>query len=89
MRVINTIKSTKFERRIQYIIVYLFFLQKSFTLVIKINIILYLSISLQPTLDLKRNRPSHWSISRLITANKRIDDTCCRIETITGHQFNT
>ena len=36
---------------------------------------------------MKRNRSSHWSINKLITANDRIGDTCCRIETITGHQF--
>ena len=43
---------------------------------------------MQPTLNLKRNRSSHWSINKLITANDRIGDTCCRIETITGHQFS-
>ena len=46
-----------------------------------------MSNSLQPTLNLKRNRSSHWSINKLITAIDRIEDTCCRIETITGHQF--
>ena len=39
-------------------------------------------------LNLKRNRQSHWLINKLITANDRIGDTCCPIETITGHQFN-
>ena len=43
---------------------------------------------MQPTLNLKCNRSSHWSINKLITANDRIGDTCCRFETITGHQFN-
>ena len=43
---------------------------------------------MQPTLNLKRNRPPHWSINKLITANDRIGDICCRIETITGHQFS-
>ena len=38
-------------------------------------------------LNLKRTRPSHWSINKLITANDRIGYTCCRIEMITGHQF--
>ena len=46
-----------------------------------------LCFSSQTTLNMKRNRPSHWSINKLITANDRMWDTCCRIETITGHQF--
>ena len=41
----------------------------------------------QPTLYLKCNRPSHWSINKLITANDRLGDTCCRNEMITWHQF--
>ena len=47
-----------------------------------------MSNSLQPTLNLKCNRPSHWLINKLITADDRIGDTCCRFETITGPQFN-
>ena len=42
---------------------------------------------MQPALNLKCNRSSHWSINKLITANDRIGDTCCRFETITGHQL--
>ena len=63
---IETLKSIKFEGGIQYLIVYLFFRKIRFTLVIKINIISYLSNSLQPMLNLTRNRPSHWSINELI-----------------------
>ena len=40
-------------------------------------------------LNLKRIRPFHWSINKLITANDRIGDTCCGIETITEHQLST
>ena len=88
MRALDTIKSTKFEAEIQYLSVYLFFRKTRFALVIKINKISLLSNSLHPTLNLKCNRSSHWSINKLITANDRIGDTCCRFETITGHQFN-
>ena len=88
MIAIDTIDSTKFEAGIQYLNVYLFFPRKTcFALVIKIYIIPLLSTSLQPTLNWKSNRPSHWSINKLITGNDRIEDTCCRIETITGYQF--
>ena len=71
----------------QYLSVYLFFRKTRFALVIKINKISKLSNSLQPTLNLKCTRSSHWSINKLITANDRIGDTCCRFETTTGHQF--
>ena len=54
---------------------------------IKISKISLLFNSFQPTLNLKRNRQSHWAINELITADGRLGDTCCRIETITGHQF--
>ena len=87
MRVLDTIKSTKFEAGTQYLNVYLFFRKTRVAFVIKFNKISYQSNSLQPTLNLKRDRPPHWSINKLITANDRIGDTCCRIETITGHQF--
>ena len=53
----------------------------------KINKISYLSNSLQPMLNLKRNRPSHWLIDKLIIAYDTIWVFCCRIETIIGHQF--
>ena len=85
MRALDTIKSTKFEAGFQYLSVHLFFRKSRFALVIKVT--KYCNC-LQPTLNLKRNRSSHWSINKLITANDRIGDTCCRIETITGHQFN-
>ena len=78
MRVLETIKSTKFEAGIQYLNVYLYFHKTRVALVIKFNKISQQSNS---------NRPPHWSINKLITANDRIGDTCCRIEMITGHQF--
>ena len=53
MRALDPIKSTKVEGGIQYLIVYLFFRKIRLTLVIKINMISYLSNSLQPTLNLK------------------------------------
>ena len=68
---------------------YLYFHKTHVALVVKFNKISLQSNSLQPTLNLKRNRPPHWSINKLITAYDRIGDTCCRIETITGHQFMT
>ena len=88
MKALDTIKSTKFEAGIQYLSVLFFSRKTRFALVIKINKISYLSNSLQPTLNLKCTRSSHWSINKLITANDRIGDTCCRFETITGHQFS-
>ena len=87
MRVNDTIKSTKYEAGIQYLNVYLYFHKTRFALVVKFYKISLQSNSLQPTLNLLRNRPPHWSINKLITANDRIGATCCRIETITGHQF--
>ena len=64
MRALDAIKSTKFETEAQYLNVYLSLYSSD-----KNN-------SLQPTLNLKRNRPSHWSINKLITANDRVWDTC-------------
>ena len=43
--------------------------------------------SLQPTLFLKRNRPSHWTIDKLITANEAKPFACYQFEMITGHPF--
>ena len=67
---------------------YLYFHKTRVALVVKFNKISLQTNSLQPTLNLKRNRPPHWSINKLIAAYDRIGNTCCRIETITGHQFN-
>ena len=76
MRALDTIKSTKFEVRILLNNVYIFFCKTHVAFVIKINKISLLSNSMQTTLNLKRSRPSHWSISKLITANDTIRDTC-------------
>ena len=88
MRVLGTIKSTKFEAGIQYLNVYFYFHKTRVALAIKFNKKIVTVQQFATHLNLKRNRPPHWSINKLITANDRIGDTCCRIETITGHQFS-
>ena len=87
MRALDTINKPNLKEESSISLCVCFFRNIRSTLVIKINIISYLSNSSQPTLNLKCNRPSHWAINKLIKSNNRIEDTRCRIETITGHQF--